>query len=433
MPSFNLRILHVQLTIATTGEALHRALHQAKRNACEAYQAAGHSETAAQCLALKIVNACLARVEFTARRAKTVSRPFGIEVDPCNGCALACPGCVHSQPSLFNWPKGMLSPDNMENYLRQFGPFALHAMFCNYGEPLLNLQTPRYIRMTKRYLAQTMLSTSLSVTRFDSDAYVTSGLDHLIVSIDGATQPTYARYRRNGRLDVVYENLARLVEARHRHKTKLPAIAWQYLAFEHNRHEIPAAIEKARAIGVDEIRISRPFDVSWDDPAIQIAVDVPAKTIEFNPLTPNDFCRNWNGGDLNADGIEAAYQSAWPLLDPGPLEPASPGHTCHWLYMNTVMDATGRILPCCCAPKPEFDVIFGQLGNAPEDLFNTPKHESARAFFRTGAAEPDGPYCHTCEWNQEQPDIDPSYIRHYAGAIHPAVFDESTAQWLGRW
>ncbi len=321
----------------------------------------------------------------------------------------------------------------MENYLQRFGPFAIHAIFCNYGEPLLNVQTPNYIRMAKRYLSQTMLSTSLSVNRFDSDAYVTCGLDYLIVSIDGATQPTYSRYRRNGRLDVVYENLRKLVEARRRHQTRLPAIAWQFLAFEHNRHEIPAAIEQARLLGVDEIRISQPFDVSWDDPSIQPAMDIPSEVVALNPLTPEDFSRNWNPGDLNQAAIETAYHGAWPLDDPGPLEAPSSGHTCHWLYMNTVMDANGRILPCCSAPQPGVDVIFGQLSKSPDDLFNTPRHQSARGFFRHGVTSSDPPYCHTCEWNQGQPGIDPNQIRQYARAIRPPVFNEDTAQWLAQW
>lgn len=433
MPSSNLRRLHLQLTSARTGEELHRLLHDAKHAARAVYQAAGHSETAAQCLALKIVNACLARVEFAARRMRPVSRPFGIEVDPCNGCALACPGCVHSKPALFDWPKGMLSPDNMDNYLQRYGPFATHAKFCNYGEPLLNRQTPDYIRMAKRYLTQTMLSTSLSVNKFDPDAYVASGLDYMIVSIDGATQPTYERYRRNGRIDLVYENLRGLIEARRRHQTKLPAIAWQFLAFEHNRHEIPAAMEQARALGVDEIRISRPFDVSWDDPSIRPALDIPAEVIYFTPPTREDFSHNWNRGELNAAAIETTYHSAWPVDDPGPLESGSEGHTCHWLYMNTVMDANGRVLPCCCAPQPGMDIVFGELTKTPEDLFNTSKYQSARAYFRNGVTTPDAPYCQTCEWNQEKADIDPNHIREYARAVNPAVFDEGTARWLARW
>ena len=72
---------------------------------------------------------------------------------------------------------------------------------CNYGEPLVNLETPKLVRAAKRYLLHTMISTNMTVPRFDAEAYVESGLDYMMVSIDGATQEVYERFRRKGDLD----------------------------------------------------------------------------------------------------------------------------------------------------------------------------------------------------------------------------------------
>ena len=408
-----------------------------KNDIFAALSLAGHAPAVAQCLTLKLVNICLARVEFAARRTRVVARPFGIEIDPCNGCALACPGCVHSmrsrQESLFDWPNGLIDPNRFASWLSQFAPYAVHVMFGNYGEPLLNSRTPAYIRAAKSFLAQTMLSTSLSLPRFDPDALVTSGLDYLVLSIDGATQPTYSRFRRNGNLELVLDNLRRLVAARRAHGRRLPYLAWQYLAFEHNRHEIPRALELAREIGVDEFRISRPFAVDWDDPTIQVASSIPPETIPLQPISPTDFAANWNPfpGEIAAETIHRAYRDPWRVPGTGPLEPATAGHTCHWLYMSTVMDATGRVLPCCCAPKPDCDVVFAQYDGT--DVFNSPKHQLARRHFATGHRSPTGPHCQDCEWNQLQPDIAPSYIREYGQAIRPSPIDAATASWLATW
>src|SRR6185295_20302607 len=99
------------------------------------------------------------------------------------------PGCVHSthvkELQLFSWGKGMLPEGRLNSFLSNFGPYAIHANFCNYGEPLLNLETPRFIRRAKRMLVKTMLSSSLSLGRFDAEAYAESGLDYMLVSIDG--------------------------------------------------------------------------------------------------------------------------------------------------------------------------------------------------------------------------------------------------------
>ena len=73
------------------------------------------SETAAQAVALKVLNLCLAKYHFFARSVELLSKPLGLVFDPMNNCNLACPGCVHStrarSEKLFEWPSGMLSED----------------------------------------------------------------------------------------------------------------------------------------------------------------------------------------------------------------------------------------------------------------------------------------------------------------------------------
>jgi hypothetical protein len=134
----------------------------------------------AQALTLKTVNVLMARHHFHQRSATVLSRPFGLVIDPSNASQLACPGCVHSARSeelkLFDWPNGTLSQDRLAALLQLYGPHAIAAYFCNYGAPLLNLSTPKLIRLAKHYLMATMLSASLSVRRFDAEEYVESGL-----------------------------------------------------------------------------------------------------------------------------------------------------------------------------------------------------------------------------------------------------------------
>ncbi|MGP0071063.1 MAG: hypothetical protein ACLPWF_03920 [Bryobacteraceae bacterium] len=140
----------------------------------------------AEALTLKVLNLFLARYHFRARSVSLQSRPFGLIVDPSNVCQLACPGCVHSERSeafeLFDWPKGTLSENRFSALLKRYGPCAIGTLFYNYGEPLLNLNTPKLIRMAKSWLMRTTISTTLSVRRFDAEAYVESGLDFMGLS-----------------------------------------------------------------------------------------------------------------------------------------------------------------------------------------------------------------------------------------------------------
>jgi MoaA/NifB/PqqE/SkfB family radical SAM enzyme len=395
---------------------------------------------AAQALTLKILNLFLARYHFQARSASVLSRPFGLVIDPSNMCQLACPGCVHStrneELKVFDWPNGTLSEDRMSALLKVYGPCAIGVYFCNYGEPLLNLSTPKLIRLAKTYLLGTALSTSLSVRRFDAEAYVESGLDFMVLSIDGATQPVYERFRRNGDLELVFSNVRKLVDARRRLGKRNPVLSWNFLAFEHNAHEIPMAARMAGKLGVDLFRVVNPFDVRWDDPEMRPA-EVKGGVRRLNWLAISNPPENWNPfpDSVDSGAIARAFENPWsgnPASDPAPAS----GHTCHWLYKNMIMDAGGRIMPCCGGPRPDINLVFGTFDGNGGDPFNSERYRQARAWFSGGASAPaseSAPHCTRCEWDQEMVNIGSSEIRYYFRAADAAFFDRRSLRILSAW
>jgi MoaA/NifB/PqqE/SkfB family radical SAM enzyme len=393
---------------------------------------------AAQALTLKLLNLCLAKYHFRARDTVLQSRPFGLVVDPSNVCELACPGCVHSHGSeelkRFDWPKGTLSEDRFRALLRLYGPTAIGIYFCDYGEPLLNLNTPKLIRMAKNYFMATALSTSLSVRRFDPEAYVESGLDFMVLSIDGATQSVYQVFRRNGKLEVVIDNMRRLVEAKRRLRRSTPVLSWNFLAFEHNAHEIPLARRMARKLGVDLFRVVNPFDVRWDDPDIRPAA-VKSYVRRLDWLTISNPPENWNPFPESVDAQTIARAFEAPLNGQvGNDTQASSGHTCHWLYKNMVMDATGRILPCCGAPRPDTNLVFARFDPDAGDPFNSERYRQARRFFSAGIpVNGDPPYCTECEWDHTTVNIGGPEIRRYFRAADASFFDWRSLRLLSAW
>jgi MoaA/NifB/PqqE/SkfB family radical SAM enzyme len=400
-----------------------------------------NSPASAKALTLKILNLLLAKYHFQARSEYLYSRPFGLIVDPSNGCNLACPGCVHSEHSktlkLFDWDKGMLCQERFQALLHQFGGCAVQIMFCNYGEPTANLQTPEFIKLAKAYLIQTVLSTNLTVGRFDAEAYVASGLDFMYLSIDGATQPVYERFRKKGRIDLAYENIRKLVDAKKRLGTRTPILRWQYLAFEHNEHEIPLALQRAKELGVDQFVVETPFDVSWDAAGIR-GSKIQQTSHELVPDPEGALKDNFraNIAAIEKDEVERELRKGWAVAARGDIEGGSTArksaHTCNWLYKNMVMDANGRVLPCCGAPRPDLHLVFANFpGEA--DCFNSRDYQRARAHFAKGPI-PDFPahgsrqlvpHCENCEWDHSHTEVGHDQLVLYlktaglpAGAIH---------------
>jgi MoaA/NifB/PqqE/SkfB family radical SAM enzyme len=418
----------------------HRAAGLVEESKSELYTrlSARFASPLAQALTLKTLNLCLARYHLRNRHGSVVSRPFGLVVDPSNACKLVCPGCVHSSRAadlkLFDWPGGTLPEERLAALLTLYGPYTIGAYFCNYGEPLLNLNTPALIRLAKSYLIWTALSTSLCVPRFDAEAYVRSGLDFMVLSIDGATQPVYERFRRNGDLELVFGNLRKLVNARRKLKRRTPVLSWNFLAFEHNVHEIPFATRMARKLGVDQFRVVNPHDVSWDDPAVRPAA-VTTGVRRLNWRSTASRLENWNPfpDSLQAEAIRRAFECPWRA----PSETGSPGgsaHTCHWLYKNIVMDARGRILPCCGGPTPDDRLRFATLGSDIGDPFNSERYLQARAWFAGRTVPPDGgPHCTRCEWDQTTVNIGAAEVRRYFRTIDPSFYDRESLRILSDW
>jgi MoaA/NifB/PqqE/SkfB family radical SAM enzyme len=400
----------------------------------------------AAALTLKMFNLLLAKYHFLARSTALFSRPFGLLVDPSNGCNLACPGCVQSTRAkslkLFDWNNGLLGADRFARLLAGYGPYAMQIMFCNWGEPITNPNTPRLIEMAREYLIQTALSTNLSLARFDAEPYVRSGLDFMYLAIDGATQPVYGKYRKNGDIAVVYRNVERLVEAKRKLGSHTPVLRWQYLAFEHNAHEIHRALEIARALGVDQFVVEPPFDVGWDDPNVRPAADVRPFQLELVKHTEQMLAENCRRPMTGAAAgiVEWEFDRGWARdrAEPGGgrIEPgAAQAHTCSWLYKNMAMDANGRILPCCGAPKPGANLVFATLGDDPSDHFNSEHYLQARRYFGNRpayeaerASGGPAPYCATCEWDQDHTEFGAEQVAQYLrtvgrGAVEPASIE----------
>lgn len=423
-------------------------LDGSKRTLREYFRRRLKDPSAATALTLKVLNVLLAKYHFRERSTFVLSRPFGLLVDPCNGCNLACPGCVQSTRAkslrLFEWNNGMLAVDRFAELLARYGAYAMQIMFCNWGEPTINPNTPRLIEMAREYLIQTALSTNLSLARFDADAYVRSGLDFMYLAIDGASQAVYARYRRNGDIATVYHNVENLVAAKRRLGRRAPILRWQYLAFEHNAHEIPQALEMSKALGVDQFVVEIPFDVSWDDPNIHPA-DVRPFHVELTTDTEEMLEQNWEGHVANgaAGVVECAFDRGWRSDASRPHaheSHAASAHTCSWLYKSMTMDANGGILPCCAAPKPGMDLVFGALADDRADCFNSERYQQARrsfgdrrAYEAAQSAGGPAPYCANCEWNQERTEFSPAAVAQYLRTVCHGVLDTSTIEICSNW
>jgi radical SAM protein with 4Fe4S-binding SPASM domain len=188
------------------------------------------------------------------RRAVQWGMPVSISFEPTTSCNLRCPECP-SGLRAFTRPTGMLEQAFFRDMIDQLAPDLLYLTFYFQGEPYLN---PAFLDMVQ-YASRKKIYTATSTNaHYLNDAHakrtVESGLDRLIISIDGTTQEVYSQYRIGGRLEKVLEGAANIVKWKKALHSKTPFVFFQFLVVRPNEHQVKEARALAERIGVDGIR-----------------------------------------------------------------------------------------------------------------------------------------------------------------------------------
>src|SRR5687767_13330937 len=113
--------------------------------------------------------------------------PISISFEPTTSCNLRCPECP-SGLRAFSRPTGMLKRDFFRETIDQISKELMYLVFYFQGEPYLNpdfLEMVQYASSKKIYTATSTNAHYLNDR--NAKRTVESGLDRLIISIDGTT------------------------------------------------------------------------------------------------------------------------------------------------------------------------------------------------------------------------------------------------------
>lgn len=140
----------------------------------------------------------------------------------------------------------MLQKDFFRETIDDIYQDLLYLIFYFQGEPYLN---PEFLNMVKYAHDKGVYTATSTNAHYLTDEKarqtVESGLDRLIISIDGTTQDVYQQYRVGGKLDKVLEGARNIVKWKKKLKSKTPFIFFQFLVVKPNEHQI----EEVKKIG----------------------------------------------------------------------------------------------------------------------------------------------------------------------------------------
>lgn len=189
------------------------------------------------------------------KRAVLFGKPFSVSIEPTTACNLGCPECP-SGLKKFTRSTGKLDLETHRKLLQNLGKQLFYINYYFQGEPFLHPQFLELIREAKKNKIYTATSTNAHfITSKSAAEIVASGLDRLIISIDGLTQETYENYRVHGTLSKVIEGAKLLVEAKRNAQSQTPHLIFQFLVVKPNEHEVAGVFELATSLQIDEVRL----------------------------------------------------------------------------------------------------------------------------------------------------------------------------------
>jgi radical SAM protein with 4Fe4S-binding SPASM domain len=181
--------------------------------------------------------------------------PMTISIEPTTACNLKCPECP-SGLRIFSRETGNLKEDFFRKTIDELYKELIYLIFYFQGEPYIN---PKFLDMVKYASGKGIYTITSTNGHFLNDENarktIESGLDRMIISVDGTTQEVYENYRKEGKLETVLLGARNMVKWKKKMNSKTPHIIFQFLVVKPNEHQIPDIYRLAKEIGVDEVKL----------------------------------------------------------------------------------------------------------------------------------------------------------------------------------
>jgi len=299
----------------------------------------------------KTLNAIMLYVSYlfslVFKSSERFAYPVSLSVEPTTVCNLQCPECPTGLDKL-NRYKGHIKFELYKKILDELSPYLLNLILYFQGEPYLNNEIFKLIEYAAKE-KKVFTTTSTNGHFLDSESAkktVESGLDKLIISLDGTDQETYEKYRKNGNFETVIQSVKNIVTQKKELKSKTPLVVIQFLVFKFNEHQILEIKELCKDLGVDklELKSAQIYDFEYDT--------------EFVP-------DNKKYSRYKKD-ISGKYKIKNKLKN-----------KCRRLWEASVITNTGEVLPCCFDKDAKFS-----FGNISKDSFREINNNKKAEKFR---------------------------------------------------
>jgi len=248
------------------------------------------------------------------RRPLVWGNPLIVHIEPTSLCNLNCPLCpsgtglLTRHRSKLNFSKFRIILDKLPDSVRML-------LLWNQGEPFLVKELPQMIEYARKKDIYVSTSTNGHFLYDPASVrdLVNADLNELIISLDGADQQTYEKYRSGGNLTRVFEGIRNVSLVKKQMKQVHPVIHLQFILMRQNQHQMNQIIHIGKELGVNRISF-KSLQLGEFEGAEHFLPDNPQYTRYLEKdkngnyvtrkrrLFSNDCLRLWYSIVINCDG-----------------------------------------------------------------------------------------------------------------------------------
>ncbi len=307
--------------------------------------------------------------------------PTFVQIEPVGQCNLRCKMCAiqFREDGPPHGPLAFMDFETFTSLVDQF-PTMEELQLQGLGEPMMH---PKFFDMVE-YAAKkgVRVSTNTNMTLLNprrAERCVTSGLDTLHFSIDGATADIYEGIRVYAKFERVIANLALLQETRARLNSEYPHLRMVTVLMRRNLHELPDLVRLAHRYGVNTMFVQH-LCHDFGESSLPERYAPMREFVDEETVVDEDPARvDYYFTVARETAAELGVDLRLPNLTPRLHPPGTPGRTrCNWPWTGAYLSYQGLAMPCCMVSTPD-RANFGNMAEiGVEEIWNGEQYQAFR-------------------------------------------------------
>jgi radical SAM protein with 4Fe4S-binding SPASM domain len=319
--------------------------------------------------------------------------PKYLQIEPVGQCNLRCTMCAiqFRQDGPPYGPVAFMDFGDFTRLIDQFtGLEVLHLQ--GLGEPMMH---PRFFDMVRYAVDKGIrVTTNSNLTLLNqrrAELCVTSGLDTLHVSLDGATAETFERIRVRGHFDRVIRNIelvsAAIAAAKAAGGMGLPHLHMVMVIMRQNLHELPDLVALGQRLGMEEIFVQH-LSHDFKESSLPEHYRPMRDYVDEQTLLTEDPARvEHYFAAARQVSQQTGVKLRLPRLKWREYAAGTPGRDrCDWPWTGGYISYDGHAMPCCMVSTPDRANMGNMVEQGVEAIWNGPVYEQFRAELASGEA-----------------------------------------------